>query len=176
MAPGDGLAVAAIAQTILDALTAHFDAAPGVVLPARRFIPPGSPRSVAWDTEGLAVTMASIGFGSAPGQNAAPQRTGNPISAAGMRHAVYACQLVRCVPESQDGVRAPDPAELTKAGLSLMRDAGLLSQALVEIATPVRSTLGPGGSVIVGAVEILGPEGGFACVEGSLTCTAGTLV
>lgn len=176
MPPGQGLDIGRIAVLMLEKLTEHWDAADGVTLPARRIIAPGSARGIAWDSDGLAVTLGGIGLGHAPGQGGNPQRPGNPISALGLRHAVFVVQLVRCTPESHNGTTPPDAAEVTKAGLALMRDAGLLSQALTEIATPVQSQLGPGGSVVVGAVDILGPQGGLAAVEGTLTCTAGILV
>lgn len=160
---------------MLDGLIAHWAAAPDATLPERRMIAPGSARGIAWDGEGLAVSLGGIGIGPAPGQDPDPQRTGNPVAMV-LRHAVFVVQLVRCTPESHNGVTPPDAKVVTEAGLALMREAGLLSQALTEITSAVRSDLGPGGSVVVGAVDVLGPQGGLAAVESTLTVTATRLL
>lgn len=179
MASGQGLDVAGIAQKILNAVVSHLCAASGITVPERRIIAPGNIRLIAWDNcEQLIVACNGIGNGAAPTQGNTTQRTGNPISAMGLRHAVYAVQLVRCTPESTDGGHTPPPADVvTTAGLALMRDAGLLSQALVEACSSVAasSPLGRGGSVQPGAVEVIGPEGGMAAVEGSIAITAADL-
>ncbi|GAA0897714.1 hypothetical protein [Pseudonocardia zijingensis] len=182
-ADGLGLAVADIARTILDGIIDHFDAvnaacaaADRVALPRRRVIAPGNPRLIAWDCEQLVVTMSGIGIGTAPGEGGLPASRGNPISATGMRHAVFAVQIVRCVPESSDGTSPPPDDVLTNAGLVFMREAGLLSQALVNICTKVKDGLPGGSRVTPGAVETLGPEGAFAANEGSLAVTVGQLV
>jgi hypothetical protein len=175
-APGLGLAVADIAQTILDTVVAHFAAATDVKLPGRRVIAPGNPRLVAWDScEQVVVTMSGIGVGQAPGEGGTAQGSRNPISAAALRHAVFAVQITRCVPESRDGTRPPPDDQLTASGLAVIRDGGLLSQAMVEVCTAVANGLPAGSRVVPGAVEMLGPEGGFAAVEGSLAVTAGLL-
>jgi hypothetical protein len=177
MPAGQGLDVASIASKVLDAVVAHLEAAPGVNVPQRRIIAPGNPRLIAWDAEQIVVALSGIGVGQAPGQGGGSQRIGNPVSSRGMRHAVLAVQLVRCVPESADGATPPPASAVTDAGLALMRDAGLLSQALVEACTKLGGVdaLGPGGSSRPGAVEVLGPDGGMAAVEGSIEITAGTL-
>jgi hypothetical protein len=178
MAAGQGLDVAGIAQKILNAVTVHLNAASGITVPDRRIIAPGNIRLIAWDNcEQLIVALSGIGLGAAPGQGGTPQRTGNPVSAMGLRHAVFAVQLVRWAPESQDGTSPPEATKVTTAGLALMRDAGLLSQALVEACSSVKAStpLGRQGSVQPGAVEVIGPDGGMAAVEGSIAITAGDL-
>ena len=176
MSVGQGLAVADIAQTILDAVTSHFNAASGITLPDRRIIAPGNIRLIAWDNcEQLIVAMNGIGLGAAPGQGGTPQRTGNPISSTGLRHAVFAVQLVRWAPESRDGTTPPEAATVTTAGLALMRDGGILSQALVEACSSLKAGLGHGGTAAPCAVEVIGPYGGMAAVEGSIAITAGDL-
>ena len=128
----------------------------------------------------LVVTLTGIGVGQAAGVNAAAQRAGNPLSGAGMRHAVLAVQLVLCVPESVDGEKPPPARDVTAAGHRFLAAAGLLSQALVEACTRVRALTDPAGSgfaglVTAGAVETLGPTGGMAAVEGTIQVTAGGL-
>lgn len=169
---GKGIQVAAIAETILDAVVRHYQAAPGVTLPDRRVIAPGNSRLIAWDAEQTVVTLSGIGIGSAAGENAGPKSSGNPISATGLRHAVFAVQIVRCSPESEDGTTPPPADEVTAAGTALMRDAGLLSQALIGVVTEISAAVPRGSRVQAGAVEVLGPLGGFAAVEGTIAVTA----
>jgi hypothetical protein len=169
---GLGLDVGSVARTILDGLVSHYAAADGIDLPERRFIAPGQPELVAWDCPCAIVTCSGIGLGPAPGVGGLPQRTGNPISAAGLRHVIFAVQIVRQVPESTGGGLKPPPVErLTAAGLLIMRDAGLLSQALVDIATAVDRQVVQ-GIISPGAVNTVGPEGGFAGNQASLAVTA----
>jgi hypothetical protein len=178
MAPGQGLDVAGIAQTILNGIVEHYaDVALDVALPGRQIIGAGNPRLVAWDCEQVVVTLSGIGNGAAPGTGDQPRGVGSQISSMGLRHAIYAVQIVRCHPESPDGTTPPDAAEVTAAGLISMRDAGLLSQALVAVATKIGAGgLPPGSRVQPGAVETLGPEGGFSGIEGALALTTGALV
>jgi hypothetical protein len=88
----------------------------------------------------------------------------------GARYAVFGIQIIRCVPE-HDGTDPPSADALTAAGIALMTDAGLLSQALVELGGkggPLQRL----GMATAGDVAVLGPSGGFAAAEGHLTITA----
>ncbi|MGH3783144.1 MAG: hypothetical protein ACRDRO_21600 [Pseudonocardiaceae bacterium] len=173
MPAGQGVDVGSIAQTVLDAVVAHF-APSGVALPARQVIAPGAPRQIAWDGEQVIVSMSGIYPGQAQGAaGGLPARTGNPISAGGMRYTVIVVQIVRAVPES-DGTDPPDADVLTAAGLALARDAGLLSQCLMELVGQ-SGALRKAGMAVAGGVEILGPSGYFAAVEGHVEVTAGLL-
>ncbi|MGH3921882.1 MAG: hypothetical protein ACRDTT_03225 [Pseudonocardiaceae bacterium] len=165
---GAGIDVADIAQTVLIGVAGHF-AASGVDLPPRQVIAPGQSRVVPWDCESVVVTCDGIGVGHAPGSGATARQAGTNLSTGG-RYTTIAVQIVRCVPLGDGGEPAAD-GELTDAGLAMMRDAGVLSQALTEIvgrAGPLKQH----GSAVAGAVEFLGPEGGFSAVEGSVTITA----
>lgn len=176
MAAGQGLDIPTIAETVLAGIEAHYNAAAGVTLPDRRVIAGGNPRLVAWDAcEQLVVTCSGIGIGHAEGQGAGPKSAGAQISAAGMRHTVIVVQLTRCNPESKDGTRPPASAVQTAAALAYMRDMGLMSQALVEVTKQLNDSF-PGLRVQPGAVESLGPAGGFVCCEGKVIVTAGALV
>jgi hypothetical protein len=176
-ADGLGLAVAAVAQTILDTIVDHYDGVDGVTLPDRRLIAGGNPRLVAWDNcEQVVVSMSGIGNGAAPGVGGSSRATGNPVSGMGVRHAVFAVQITRHNPESPNGGQTPPAvADVNTAGLAAMRDAGLLSQALIEVCTKVTADLPRGSQAVAGAVETLGPEGGFTASEGSLAVTIGLL-
>ena len=173
-AAGKGLDLGSIAEAIKAAIEGHFAAAE-VDLPARRLIAPGQAELIAWDSEQLVVTTDGIGLGPAPTQAATAQRAGNPISAAAVRHAIFTVQLVRCVPEATGGGQHPPaPEKVTKAGLAFMRDAGLLSQALVEVCVAVGEAIG-GGQVQPGAVTAVGPQGGMAAAQATIAVTAGNL-
>lgn len=171
MSAGKGLDVATIARATFDAVVAHYAAATGITLPSRRIIPPGDVRGTAWDCEQFAVNNGGIVWGPAPGtgsQTAKP--TGNPLSSTQVRYTIIVVQIVRPSPEGEDG-NPPPAAEVTKAGLALMRDAGLLSQALIELCGR-NGALKDHGSAQAGDVAMLGPSGGYAAVEGTLSVTA----
>lgn len=125
----------------------------------------------------LAVNMVSIGNGASPGgAGSGTQRSGSGISVSGLRHAVFAVQLTRLEPSpTQGGKRAPAADALRVAALGLMRDAGLLSQALVDLCSDVASGLPLGSLVTAGSVDSVGPSGGHVGIVGSLTTTVGTL-
>ncbi|MGH8571096.1 MAG: hypothetical protein ACREX8_00775 [Gammaproteobacteria bacterium] len=172
MPAGKRVDVGGIAQAVLDGIVAHFAAAQ-VTLPAYRTISPGETRGVAWDCEDgqLIVTCPVIGWGSAPGRGG-PRQTGNPLGSTAVRHTVIGVQLVRCVTDP-DG---PAPAgEVTAAGLALLADMGLMSQALVDLCDR-GGPLASHGEALPGDVAPVGPEGGKVAVEGMLTVTVGGLV
>lgn len=176
MAAGQGLDLPSIARAILASVEDHF-AASGVQLPQRRVIAAGAPELVAWDCPMVIVACSGVGTGPAPGVGGAAQQTGRPV-AVGARHALFAVQIVRKHPEAtpvQGSVVPPKPDKITEAGVAHLRDMGLLSQALVELcANPTfRDVIS--GSAEVGAVSSVGPEGGFAGVQGSIAVTAGYL-
>ena len=172
MSAGEGLDIGYIARTTLDGVVAHF-AASEVELPERRVIVPGEPRSAAWENcEALTVGCAGVLWGQGPGTGSGTaRRTGTPVLV-GERHVVIVVQLIRCVPVSFDEA---DPDELTEAGLTVMRDMGLLSQALVELCGRA-GALKSMGAALAGGVEMVGPEGCLVASEGSLTVTAGKLI
>lgn len=174
---GKGLDIAAIADLLLTRIEEHFAAA-DTDLPERRILAPGSPSEIAWDAPMVAITMASIGLGATPGgAGSGPLRVGPGVSAMGLRHAVYSVTLTRCEPPpTGNGTRPPSAAVLRAAALGLMRDAGLLSQALVNFCTEVASGLPNGSLVQAGSVETAGPSGGHVGVIGTLTATVGQLV
>jgi hypothetical protein len=172
---GQGLKLSDLAQRVLDGVVEHWQgAADATPLPAHRAVLAGEPRAVAWDCEQLTVTLAGVGWGQALDASASSPRAGLPASVASMRHAVLAVALVRCTPSpGRDGKVALEA--LHAAGLASLRDAGLLSQALVEITTRLRKNLPLESSVQAGTVEPLGPSGGFHGLEATLVVTSADL-
>lgn len=171
---GKRIFVAELAQKVLDGVVAHFEAA-DVTLPDRQYVAPGNPQLIAWDCEQLVVSLTGIGWGSAPEAATGSVKPGSQISVQGVRHAVLSIQLVRCTPVSRDA-RTPWPPvqAIQDAGTEFMRDAGLLSQALVTLMAELRQGLAQdhSGLVEAGAVTSLGPEGGYHGLEATLAVTS----
>lgn len=177
---GKGLDVAQTAQDLLDHVVAHYAAATvGSVepLPARRIIAAGDPLTIAWDCEQLTISLNGIGFGQAVDAAPAPSpRGGSPLAATALRHAVFAIDLVRCTPGLDDNGNPPLAAAINTAGLIFMRDCGMLSQAVVTFAGLLRDRLPDTASVQCGAVDPVGPNGGFCAAECSIAITVPDLV
>lgn len=174
MTAGQYIDVPGIAAIVLAGVVAHFAPSKNE-LPHRRFIAPGDTRAIAWDCESVLVTCGGILWGQGPGISASVGRgTGNPVSV-GARYAVFGVQIVRSTAAVEhDGEDPPTPDALTTAGLAMMIDAGMLSQALVELAGK-DGPLKRAGMATAGDVVFLGPSGMFAATEGHLSVTAGTL-
>lgn len=172
---GQGVDLASLAQKIFDGVRLHFEAA-AVELPERRYIAPGGPRETAWDCAQYTVALTGIGWGQAVDANQPTPRLGLPSSVASMRHAVFAIQIVRCTPVAPNRQPYPEVVALNAAGLDFLRDAGLLSQALVTLVAQLRQSLGREALAQAGVVEPIGPEGGFHAVEATISITSADLV
>lgn len=195
--PSGGPLVEVVAQLLLDGIVEHYADAE-VPLPSRRYVAAGGPREVAYDCEQVTVALSGIGWGQSPDRSQGSQRTGSPMAGLAMRHAVYAVAVVRqehdaSAPEvsdmwdPEDSGAFPSPEVLNALGLRHMRDAALVSQALINVASRVRAlpamkALGRevrsdptrvSGLVQPGIVESLGPAGGYVSVEAAFTVTVG---
>lgn len=171
---GKRIYVAELAQKVLDGVVAHFDAVPRE-LPDRRYVAPGNPQLIAWDCEQLVVALTGVGWGASPEAAAGSVKPGTQMSVQGVRHAVFSIQLVRCTPVSKDTRTPwPPPEEIQAAGVAFMKDAGVLSQALVTLVAELRQSLAldRSGSVEAGALTSLGPEGGHHGMEATLAITS----
>ena len=166
MAAGDLLDIPTLAQTVFDGVIAHFDAS-SVSLPALRYIAPGATREVAWDCESYLVTCGGVAWGTGPGQGGTGRQTGNAVSVM-LRHTIITIQIVRCV---DDPDQDPDAARRTAAGLMILKDVGLITQAMTELCGR-RGPLARHGNAVPGAVEIIGPSGMYSAVEGNIDVTA----
>jgi hypothetical protein len=172
---GKGLDIVTEAALLLDTVVDHFQAA-ALPLPERRCLVAGDPRQFAWDCEQLTVSLQGIGWGPASASAASAPRTGAPASVMSMRHAVLAVTLVRCTPMPDDDGKAPDVTELDAAGREFMRDAGMLSQAIVTYVSSATQRLDRVASVEAGIVEPLGPSATHHGLEAQLAITVGKLV
>lgn len=174
MSLGQGLALREMSSTLLDGIVAHFAAnttSGDLPLPARRYVVAGDVTQVSWDCEQLVVGLAGIGWGTAPDTAMGSQKAGIGVFSRGVRHAVYSVQLVRCTPTPGEDGEPPSAERLMAAGLRFQRDAGLLSQALVEIGARVEAGLSLGAQVQAGAIQPLGPQGDHVGMEGEFIVT-----
>lgn len=177
---GRGIAVKALARSVLAAVETHWQNAPQALpLPERRFVAPGDPSSQAWDCEQLVVSLTGIGFG--PAQDAAPPvtpRAGSPTSIMSIRHAVFDIALVRCLPGPTGRAATPPTVDvLNAAGEQFMVDAGMLSQALVWWASRTQRDVLPGdgaSSVQLGVITPGEAAGAFVGMSAAaiVTCAA----
>lgn len=173
-APGAGLRIAEVARVLLDQVSSYFDAADFDDTPMRRILAAGDPQSIAWDCEQIVVSLAGVGWGWAVDLSSQSPKVAAHMNVAGMRHAVYSVQVVMCQPKGgQRTGGKPDDSAIDDAGYRFMRAAGILSQALVSTVTTLK--LGPDGHAQAGAIEPLGPDGGYAAIEGTLSITSGDL-
>lgn len=171
---GQAINIAALANMMLAGIIDHYAAAGDSTLPARRLVVPGESRTVAWDCEQLTVSLVGVGWGQALDMSSPSASAGPHTGVTALRHAVLAATLVRCTPVPA-GNKAPTVAALQAAGDQYMRDAGLLSQALVELCSRIRQGLPSEAKVQPGAVEPIGPSGMFHALETTLAVTASRL-
>lgn len=171
---GKGLDLVTEAELLLDTVIDHFSAA-AVALPERQHLVAGDPREFAWDCEQLTVSLQGIGWGPATDASSPTPRTGKPASVLSVRHAVLAVTLVRCTPMMGDQGDPPPAEALDVAGRGFMRDAGLMSQALVTYVSRATARLDRVASVEAGVVEPLGPSSTHHGIEAVLAVTVGKL-
>lgn len=177
---GKGLNIADTALELQAYVIAHWNAAgPGTVtpLPARQLIAPGDPRTIAWDCEQFTISMEGIGFGPAVDIAATSPRAGHGLSVNSLRHVVLTVSVVRCTPGPREDGTPPSADALQEAGLTFLRDAGLLSQAMVSYAGVLRARIGGDDrSVQCGAVTPFGPSGGFHSADAAMAITVPELI
>ncbi len=167
---GTGLNTKQLAQSLFDYVQSVYALATDTEpLPARQVIAGGDMRLVAWDCEQFAVALTGIDI-DVPAQT---PTTPGMLRATALRHVAFTVQVVRCtakVPTS--GI--PKAEDITARGLQMMRDAGLLSQALFEWSTRAVSEHGPMGILAsgVGAIIPVGPQGNLMAIEGQVVVSA----
>lgn len=178
MSLGQGLDIVGFGTRVFDAVVAHYAAAvpPVSPLPSRQYIAPGDAINVAWDCEQFTVSCQAIGYGPAPDAGTPSVHSGTNYGVYGIRHAVFAAQLVRCVATIPDNADYPAVADIHADGLRSLRDAGMLSQALTELAAELRQGLARGVAIQTGDVVPVGPEGEFMALVAGFTVTVGDLV
>lgn len=171
---GKRLAVREIAEMLLDSTREHFAAA-GVDLPERQYIAPGNPDVIAWDCEQLVVSLSAIGWGHMDDVAPLSSKPGTQMSATGLRHAVFSVALMRCTPTNiARGETSPPAEDIYRAGLEMMDDAGILSQAQVVMVARLREGFAGdrSGRATAGVIQTLGPAGKLHGVEATISVGA----
>lgn len=166
---GNRLNVLEIGQTLLEGVVQHWTARtdPAVEpLPDRRYLYGGDAAVVPWDCEQFTVAMQGIGNGQGEDASATAPPLGAGTSVFNVRHVIFEILVLRCVAVVDDEGNAPPVSVMHAEGERAFRDAGMLSQALTEIAASVRPQLEKGGIARAGQVLAVGPEGGFGGVVG----------
>lgn len=172
---GKRISVAELGQAILMGVQEHY-AASDMELPERQYLAPGSPEMISWDCEQLVVALTGIGWGQAGDQSSLDPKPGSHTSVTALRHAIFSVQIVRCTPKPEGRNSSfPSVEAIHASGIEFMRDAGMISQALVVIASRMRHDLSGSGLVEPGVVNMIGPEGGLHAVEGTIAITSGVL-
>lgn len=175
-APGRALDVMGIAMKIHQAVIDHFDAGDNA-LPERRYLAPGSPETVAFDCAQFTTALDGVGWGPAPGTDVPSVKMGTQSNLA-VRHMLLTLTIVRCSPTSQSvgrgTVKAPAAEQLQDAAEQFFLDAGMLSQAMVEIAKMIK-TLDRTAIVQPGIIEPGPVEGAFQALDGVISITVGGL-
>jgi hypothetical protein len=176
---GNRLKILEIGRTLLEGVADHWAAHtdPDVEpLPDRRLLLGGDPALAAWDCEQLTVGMQGVGNGQSDDTAATAPQLGAGTSVFNTRHVIFEVTLLRCVAVVDDDGTPPPVAVLYAEGERAFRDAGMLSQALTEIASRVRQKLlEPGGIARVGQILPIGPDGGFGGHVGLFQVTSAGL-
>lgn len=173
--PSGGIDLLTIPKAFLAYVAAYMEQS-GVAIPTRRYVGGGTPADVPWDCEQITCTLAEVGWGRSRDATQLSPAFGKQASVDAMRHATYALTLVRCYPTIDDRGRLPTIEALEAAGEQQMIDAGLLSQAGVNFVAFPNEAIPPGSNVQAGAVQPIGPSGGFLGLELALTLTMSSLM
>jgi hypothetical protein len=141
------------AARVLELVTAGLRDA-GVVVPERRYVTPGA--RPAWDAEQLTVGIVRPSVPGSPGREVAGAR---PCS--GPRFVELRVELVRCLPVGDEDGTPATVKELEDAARQSVEDADALRRALDD---DVEVTGRRGVPSLVGAMTVLGPDGGMVAV------------
>ncbi len=153
-----------LATDLLDCVVAGMgevfdDYLPAIVLPDRQYVHAGD---VAFDCEQVVVTVPAAGLTHAfPGQSAQTQVCAPP------RHVALEVWIVRCVPGLKDNGDPPAVAELDAAARLTLTDLWTLSYVLWDTYRD-QCWGGSCASVLLGPVEVVGPEGYFTAVKATV--------
>lgn len=154
------------AEGVIPALVLYFGNR-GVELPARRRIVPGQLSLDSWDCEQVSVGFAGITDPGRQGTTSGAPRTGNPFSALKRRQVAYGVQIVRCAGDC-NGVFTTNTEEYGEVGKQMLRDAALLSQFMVDMASSPPDWHPTEINADAGDVVPLGPDGNMYALEASV--------
>lgn len=137
------------AADVLDSVATRL-AAQGITVPTRQYVHAGE---VAFDCcDQLVVTVVQL-------DHAMPGEQATILQCAPPRHANIDVWLTRCVPVSKDNGDPPTAAELEASAAEVLTDMWSLAYVLWE-GYQAHDWGGTCSSVILNAIEAVGPEGG----------------
>lgn len=154
------------AQGVIPALVTYFGNH-NVDLPKRRRIVPGQLQLDSWDCEQVSVGFAGITDPARQGTTSGAPRTGTPFSALKRRQVAYGIQIVRCVGDCNN-VFSTDTDSYGEVGEQMLREAALLSQFMVDMASSPPEWHPKEIGVDAGDVTPLGPEGNMYALEAAV--------
>lgn len=152
------------ATDILDSVVARLgdlydDYTPAIDVPDRQYVHGGD---VAWDCEQVVVTVPEAGLTHAfPGEAAAMLVCSPP------RHVAFEVWIVRCVPGPKDNGDPPTVTDLDDAARKTLTDLWVLAYSLWA-GYDAGEWGGACASVLLGPVEIIGPEGLYTAVKATV--------
>lgn len=177
-APSNGIDLITIPKALLAYVVSYFGQA-GVMLPDRQGMTAGPAAGIAFDCEQLTVTLETVGWGRARDATQLSPGLGKESSVNSMRHGEWIVTLVRCWSSSDPEGNLVDMDVIETQAEAIQRDAGLMSQALINFAAfqqfNDQAPLPPGGSTQAGAVSFTPPSGGFIGINGSFISTVAEL-
>lgn len=154
------------AEGVIPALVTYF-AQNNVDLPKRRRIVPGQLQLDSWDCEQVSVGFAGITDPGRQGTTSGAPRTGTPFSALKRRQVAYGVQIVRCAGDC-NGMFTTDNDTYGEVGKQMLRDAALLSQFMVNMASSPPEWHPKEINADAGDVVPIGPEGNMYALEASV--------
>ena len=154
------------AEGVIPAMVSYF-AQNNVDLPARRRIVPGQLQLDSWDCEQVSVGFAGITDPGRQGTTSGAPRTGTTFSALKRRQVAYGVQIVRCTGDC-NGIFTTDTEAYGEVGKQMLRDAALLSQFMVDMASSPPEWHPKEISADAGDVVPIGPEGNMYALEASV--------
>lgn len=146
-----------LAADLLDSVVARMedvyqDYTPAIVLPERQYVHAGE---VAWDCESVVVSGMSL-------THAFPGEAGANLVCSPPRHVALDVWIIRCVPTLDDNGNPPSVQALDDAARITLTDMWVLSYILWAFRDDWKGTC---QSLLLGPVEVVGPEGGYSAVK-----------
>lgn len=139
--------------SVIDRVTdVYDDYTPAIELPERRYVHAGE---VAWDCEQVVVSGGPL-------THAFPGEAGEQLVCSPPRHVQLDVWIVRCVPTMGDNGDPPTTEALDDAARITLTDQWVLSYVLWAYRDDWKGTC---ASLLLGPVEIVGPEGTYSAVH-----------
>lgn len=161
--PLDPSAVYDLATDLLDSVVARMNAELDVQLPPRQYVHAGL---VAADCEQVVVAVPEPGLAhSFPGFTASSGAGADVLVCSPPRHVTLEVWVWRCVPVTQDNGDSPTTTDLDAAAQVTLADLWTLAYILWLYRDDWKGVC---ASLLLGPVEVVGPEGGYTAVKATV--------